>query len=108
LRRDALGVGVEHPHQARAVRVVADNPDKPRFRAERGGVGGHVGGAAERVPLRLHMHHRHGRLVRDAPDGAVDVMVEHHIAQHGDAGAPEACDPLGFGQSELRRLGSQL
>ena len=43
-------------------------------------IAGHVGRAAGHEILALKIHHRHGRLRRNARDTAPDELVQHHIA----------------------------
>ena len=81
-----------------SVGVVADGPDQEAGRAERGDVGRHVGGAAERVSPFAHGDDRNRRLGRQPVGVADEIAVEddvsndRHSARPSCAGSDAACD----------------
>src|SRR5262245_49934237 len=60
--------------------VIADHADEDAARSKRSDVARNVAGAADRDFAALDRQHRRGRLRRDAPNLAVDELVEHEIA----------------------------
>ena len=95
--------GCSQPVQDARLHVLADQADQHGIPAEFRDVAGEVAGAAQHVhrfaPL---MEHRDRRLGRDPADLAIDIAVEHDVAddQHppaGKVGQASACGALAHG-----------
>ena len=78
----------------RAVGVVAHGADQQAARAQRGDVGGDVGGAAQRGVALAHGHDRDRRLGAQPLGLADEVAVEHDVADHHDATLLHLLDQL--------------
>ena len=78
-----------------ARRVVADDAGEAHLGAEGSEVADDIAGAARHPRFPLDLEHRHRRLGRDAFDGAIDVAVEHDVA---DAADPNAGDGIENGE----------
>ena len=73
--------------QVAARLVVADDGDEGHRGAQGGQVADHIAGAAGQRHLAVHRQHRHRRFRADALDPAIDVAVQHRVADDED-GAP--------------------
>ncbi len=76
----------EQPLQMTAGAVIADRAEKFRRGLEGNQVARHVRRAAGHEAFAHKIHHWHRRFRRDARHAAPDELVEHHVAQHKDAG----------------------
>ena len=90
--RDALGA--EHVGELSPRVVMADHAAHAHASAESMDVVHHVGGRSEEHGLFRDVHHGHRRFRRDARDVSPDVVVQHHVADHRDAGLGETVDVL--------------
>ena len=75
--------------------VLADQRDEAAARLEGGQVAHHVAGAAQHRRLADDGQDRDRCLRRDALDRAVDITVEHHVADAEDPSPGKVLDPLG-------------
>ena len=80
-------LAADQPGQVGPGLVVAHHGDEGDGGAERGQVAHHVAGAAGHRHVALDGQDGDRRLGRDAVDGAVDIAVEHGVADDEDAGA---------------------
>ena len=70
--------------------IVPDHADQARLSAQSGNVGRHVGGPAGHMADGFLMHHRNGRLGRDARHRSFEIDVENQVAEDEDLHVPEA------------------
>jgi len=84
----------EAAEELRARLVLPAETDEVHVHVERGEVRRHVRRAARHRTLGAGAHHGHGRLGRDPVHLAVQVAVEHQVADDGDVHVLERIDVL--------------
>lgn len=67
--------------------VVPHRANQGAAHAERGEVARHVGGAAQALVAALHLHDGHRRFLGNTVGPALDVTIQHHIANNQHMGA---------------------
>ena len=72
--------------------VVADNRDKRRRRSQCAQVAQDVAGTAQRLHFALDTQHRYRRFGRYPGHVAIDVMIQHHVADAQDTSRSQAVD----------------
>ena len=85
VRVDA-GFGQKVPYGV-AAGVVPHRANQRAVRAERGEVARHVGGAAQALVAAFHLHDGNRRFLGNAIGAALDVTIQHHIANDQHAGS---------------------
>ena len=73
-----------------AMGVVTHHAHEPDLGAERGDIGGDIGGAAQGHAGLAHVHHGDRRLGRQSVGVAEQVAVEHDVAHDHDALSPRS------------------
>ncbi len=81
------GLACQQLAQAGAGRVLSDQAHEHGFAAQGGDVVGHIAGAAEHLLGPAQPDDRHWSFRGDPFDVAVDITVEHHVADAQDADA---------------------
>ena len=80
--------------------IVSNHRDETRRKPQGLQVAQHIPGAAERARLAFDPEHRNRRLRRDPLHAAIDVMVQHDIAD-----ADQACRPKLLDEGNQVRIG---